>query len=88
MLSLSNLKKSVIIVRSDKSAHSDIYLGIDAELEQVLRSALEKHDVVVKDSTNRKSSYKEKVTEMDNVLSSLQGCPDNTALRCIILMLR
>lgn len=86
MISLFNLKKSAIIVHA-QPAYEGIYLGIDAELEQILKDALEKHDVIVNDKIKTKNTLDEKVMEMDKVLKSLEN-PEDTALRCIILMLR
>ena len=87
MVSHFNLNKSVIIVHSSESAYEGIYLGIDTELEQVIKDALEKHGVIVLDSINAKATYDEKVIETDNILATLQN-PQDTALRCVILLLR
>ncbi len=86
MVSLFNLKKSAIIVHA-APAYEGIYLGIDSELEQVLKDALEKHDVIVEDSISQKTTCQGQLDELDNVLASLKN-PQDTALRCVILMLR
>ena len=85
MISLFNLKRSAIIVHA-APAYEGIYLGIDSELERVLKEALEKHDVV-EDSISQKTTCQGQLDELDNVFASLKN-PQDTALRCVILMLR
>ena len=86
MVSLFNLKKAAVIVHA-APAYEGIYLGIDTELEHILKEALEKHDVVVEDSISRKQTCQGQLDELDNVLANLKN-PQDTALRCVILMLR
>ena len=86
MISLFNLKKSAIIIHA-APAYPGVYLGIDSELERVLKEALEKHDVVVEDTISQKTTCQGQLDELDNVLATLQY-PQDTALRCVILMLR
>ena len=86
MFQLSSLTKSAIIIHS-KPAYRDVFLGIDNELEEVLRQALQKNNVTVNDSINNGMASPENIIQAESLLSKIENS-DNTALRCIILMLR
>jgi len=86
MLPLSAITKSAIILHYIP-AYNDVYLGVDHELEKVLKEALEKNNVVVNDSLNNETSLNESLIVADNLLREVEN-PNINALRCIILMLR